>query len=75
MAQAVVRRGSVVLIRYPFTDLIGAKVRPALVLTPDLLPLAWMTCSVSSSLLRCRRSFSLQILCWKQHIRHFRPRG
>jgi mRNA interferase MazF len=27
----------VVLIRYPFTDLSGAKVRPALVLTPDHL--------------------------------------
>jgi mRNA interferase MazF len=39
MAQSVVKRGSVVLIRYPFTDLSGAKVRPALVLTPDdLLP-------------------------------------
>jgi mRNA-degrading endonuclease toxin of MazEF toxin-antitoxin module len=35
MAQSVVKRGSVVLIRYPFTDLTGAKVRPALVLTPD----------------------------------------
>jgi mRNA interferase MazF len=39
MAQSVVKHGSVVLIRYPFTDLTGAKVRPALVLTPDhLLP-------------------------------------
>ena len=39
MAQSVVKRGSVVLIRYPFTDLSGAKVRPALVLNPDdLLP-------------------------------------
>jgi mRNA interferase MazF len=39
MAQSVVQRGSVVLIRYPFTDLTGAKVRPALILTPDhLLP-------------------------------------
>jgi mRNA interferase MazF len=39
MAQSVVKRGSVGLIRYPFTDLTGAKVRPALVLTPDhLLP-------------------------------------
>jgi mRNA interferase MazF len=39
MAQSLVKRGSVVLIRYPFTDLTGAKVRPALVLTPDhLLP-------------------------------------
>lgn len=39
MAQSIVKRGSAVLIRYPFTDLTGAKVRPALVLTPDhLLP-------------------------------------
>jgi mRNA interferase MazF len=37
MAQSVVKRGSVVLIRYPFTDPSGAKVRPALVLTPDYL--------------------------------------
>jgi hypothetical protein len=28
MAQSIVKRGSVVLIRYPFTDLTGAKVRP-----------------------------------------------
>ncbi len=33
-------RGSVVLIRYPFTDLTGVKVRPAIVLTSDrLLPI------------------------------------
>jgi mRNA-degrading endonuclease toxin of MazEF toxin-antitoxin module len=39
VAVPVVKRGSVVLIRYPFTDLTGAKVRPAVVLTPDsLLP-------------------------------------
>jgi mRNA interferase MazF len=39
MAQSIVKRGSVALIRYPFTDLTGAKVRPALVVTPDhLLP-------------------------------------
>jgi hypothetical protein len=39
MAQAVVKHGRVVLIRYPFTDLRGVKVRPALVLTrDDLLP-------------------------------------
>ena len=39
MAQPVVKRGSVVVIRYPFTELTGAKVRPALVATPDhLLP-------------------------------------
>jgi mRNA interferase MazF len=37
MAQSIVKRGSVVLIRYPFTALSGAKVRPALVLTPDHL--------------------------------------
>ena len=29
MAQSVVKRGSVVLICYPFTDLSGAKVREA----------------------------------------------
>jgi hypothetical protein len=29
MAQQIVRRGSVVLIRYPFTDLTGVKVRPS----------------------------------------------
>ena len=39
MAQSIVKRGSVVFIRYPFTDLTGAKVRPALVVTPNhLLP-------------------------------------
>jgi mRNA interferase MazF len=39
MAQSIVKRGSVVLIRYPFTDLTEAKARPALVVTPDhLLP-------------------------------------
>ena len=37
MAQRLVKRGSVVLIRYPFTDLSGMKVRPAVVLTPDEL--------------------------------------
>ena len=37
MAQSIVKRGSVVFIRYPFTDLTGAKVRPALVVTPDPL--------------------------------------
>jgi mRNA interferase MazF len=37
MAQSIVKRGSVVLICYPFTDLTGAKVRPALVFTPDHL--------------------------------------
>src|SRR5215467_15187328 len=39
MAQPIVKRGSVVLIRYPFTNLTGAKVRPVLVVTPNhLLP-------------------------------------
>jgi hypothetical protein len=37
MAEPIVRRGSIVLIRYPFADLSGSKVRPALVLTPDHL--------------------------------------
>ena len=34
---ASIGRGSVVLIRYPFTDLSGAKVRPAFVVSPDNL--------------------------------------
>lgn len=37
MAQPTVKRGTVVLVRYPFTDLSSAKVRPAVVLTPDQL--------------------------------------
>ncbi len=37
MGDSVTRRGSVVLVRYPFTDLTGTKVRPAVVLTPDSL--------------------------------------
>jgi mRNA interferase MazF len=51
MAQSIVKRGSVVLVRYPFTDLTGATVRPALVLTPDhLLPrLEDVRCLVISS--------------------------
>ena len=51
MAHSLVKRGSVVLIRYPFTDLTAAKVRPALVLTPDhLLPrLADVLCLFISS--------------------------
>jgi len=35
MAQSVVKRGSVMLIRFPLTDLSGAQVCPALVLIPD----------------------------------------
>ncbi len=35
MGRHIVKRGSVVLIRYPFTDLSGAKVRPAIIITPD----------------------------------------
>ncbi|HBD93051.1 MAG: hypothetical protein A2015_17425 [Spirochaetes bacterium GWF1_31_7] len=31
----MVKRGSVVLIKYPFTDLTGTKVRPAIIITPD----------------------------------------
>ena len=37
MAQSVVKRGSIVLVRYPFTDLTAAKVRPAVIVTPDSL--------------------------------------
>ena len=40
MERSSVIRGSIVLVRYPFTDLTAAKVRPALVITPDtLIPL------------------------------------
>jgi hypothetical protein len=35
MAKQVLKRGSIVLVRYPFTDLSGSKVRPALTLSPD----------------------------------------
>ena len=37
MERSQVIRGSIVLVRYPFTDLTSAKVRPALVVTPDTL--------------------------------------
>ena len=37
MAQRIVRRGTIVLVRYPFTDLSSIKVRPALVVMPDQL--------------------------------------
>lgn len=37
MAEKIVKRGSIILIRYPFTDLTSFKVRPAVVLTPDKL--------------------------------------
>ncbi len=37
MAQRIVRRGSIVLVRYPFTDLSSIKVRPAVVVMPDQL--------------------------------------
>ena len=74
MAQSIVKRGSVVLIRYPFTDL-TAKVRPALVVTPDhLLPrLEDVLCC--SSLLQCRTIFSQPISCWNPGIPRFRRRG
>ncbi len=35
MAATVVKRGSIVLARYPFTDLSGAKLRPAVIVMPD----------------------------------------
>ena len=37
MAEKIVKRVSIVLIRYPFTDLTSFKVRPAIILTPDKL--------------------------------------
>jgi mRNA interferase MazF len=37
MAQRIVRRSSIVLVRYPFTDLSSVKVRPAVVVMPDQL--------------------------------------
>lgn len=37
MGKKIVRRGSIVLVRYPFSDLSGTKVRPAVILTPDNL--------------------------------------
>ncbi len=37
MGKQTVRRGSIVLVRYPFSDLSGTKVRPAVILTPDNL--------------------------------------
>ncbi len=37
MARSLVQRGSVVLVRYPFTDLSTTKVRPAVVVTSNLL--------------------------------------
>jgi mRNA-degrading endonuclease toxin of MazEF toxin-antitoxin module len=40
MARKIVKRGSIVLVRYPFTDLTDVKVRSAIVITPDsLLPI------------------------------------
>jgi mRNA-degrading endonuclease toxin of MazEF toxin-antitoxin module len=37
MVNRKVRRGSIVLALYPFTDLSGTKARPAVVVTPDFL--------------------------------------
>ncbi len=35
MGRRIAKRGSVVLVRYPFTDLSGTKVRPTIIVTPD----------------------------------------
>ncbi|HET6402717.1 MAG TPA: type II toxin-antitoxin system PemK/MazF family toxin [Candidatus Kapabacteria bacterium] len=35
MAIETYKRGSVVLVRFPYTDLSGSKVRPAVIVTPD----------------------------------------
>lgn len=37
MVEKIVKRGSIVLIRYPFTDPSSFKVPPAVILTPDKL--------------------------------------
>ena len=37
MEPSQVIRGSIVLIRFPFTDLTSSKVRPAIIVTPDFL--------------------------------------
>jgi len=37
MAQSTIKRKSVVLVRYPFTDLSNVRVRPAVILIPDQL--------------------------------------
>jgi mRNA interferase MazF len=34
MALETYKRGSVILVRYPFTDLSGSKIRPAIIITP-----------------------------------------
>ncbi len=34
MAQQTYKRGSVILVRYPFTDLSGSKIRPAIIISP-----------------------------------------
>jgi mRNA interferase MazF len=35
MAVETYKRGSVVLVRFPYTDLTGSKVRPAVIVTPE----------------------------------------
>ena len=37
MERSPVIRGSIVLVRFPFTDLTSSKVRPAVIVTPDFL--------------------------------------
>jgi hypothetical protein len=71
MAQSLVKRGSVVLIRYPCTDLTGAKVRPALVLTPDhLLPrLDDVLCLFISSAMP--GISSPRMTCWSMSMHRF----
>jgi mRNA interferase MazF len=34
MARETYQRGSVILVRFPFTDLSGSKIRPAIIITP-----------------------------------------
>jgi mRNA interferase MazF len=58
MAQETYQRGSVVLVRFPFTDLTGSKVRPAVIVTPnkylaesDDVLCAFISSSIPSALL------------------------
>ena len=51
MGERIVKRGSIVLVQYPFSDLSSAKVRPAVILMPDdlLLRLDDVLCLFISS--------------------------
>ncbi len=75
MAQQIVRRGSIVLVRYPFTDLSNTKVRPAVVLTPDHLMrrlddvlCLFISSSMPAELLRLISSLNQDILPFRGRV-------